>query len=126
MDQAIRWTSIPLFVQNCRRYQNLVQEKNEIHDYQEIYLYYQIYNKEIDSRFTYRDIKDMLLDIYTKKRNAFKVNLGFGFILYRSINRSGNITIPATIISFLRKGLQLTIEWISKDLWDKLYHSMSR
>ena len=51
--------------ETTEEYQNLVQEKiKEIQDYQEIHSYYQIYNKAIDSRFTYRDIRDMLLHIY--------------------------------------------------------------
>ena len=53
-------------------YQNLVQEKKEIRDYQENSSYYQIYNKEIDSRFIYRDIQDMLFDIYTKNEMRSK------------------------------------------------------
>ena len=85
----------PSLYETAEGYQNLVQEKKEIRDYQETSSYYQIYNKEIDSRFTYRDIKDMLLDIYTKKRNAFKVNLGFGFILYRPINQEWKYYYPS-------------------------------
>ena len=73
--------------ENVEGYQNLVHEKmNEIQDHQTIHSHYQIYNKEIDSSFTYRDIRDMILDIFTRKQNSFKVNLGFGFILYRPIS----------------------------------------
>ena len=67
-------------------YQNTIRENmNEIQDHQKTFPYYQIHNKEIDSGFTYRNLRDMILQIYTEKRNAFKVNLGFGFILYKPI-----------------------------------------
>ena len=38
----------------------------------------------------------MLLDIYSKKRNAFKVNLGFGFILYKPISEEWKYFYPST------------------------------
>ena len=48
-------------------YQNLVHEKmKEIQDYEETSSQFQIYNKQTGSEFTYRDIKDMLLDTINK------------------------------------------------------------
>ena len=37
-------------------------------------------NKQIDPSYTYRDINDLLMDIYFNRNNAFKVNLGIGYI----------------------------------------------
>ena len=114
LDQAI----YPSMYETTEEYRDLVQEKRgEIEDYQDIHSHYQMYNRKIDSRFTYRDIRDMLLDIYSKKRNAFKVNLGFGFILNTNRSaKSGNISTPAPIISFSRQRLQLPTGRISENL----------
>ena len=93
LDQPI----YPSMYETTEEYRDLVQEKRQdIQDHQEIHSYYQIHNREIDSRFTYRDIRDMLLDIYSKKRNAFKVNLGFGFILYKPISEEWKYFYPST------------------------------
>ena len=76
----------PSLYEKEEEYQNTIRENmNEIQDRLKSFPYYQIHNKEIDSRFTYRNLRDMILQIYTEKRNAFKVNLGFGFILYKPI-----------------------------------------
>merc|ERR1712035_226266 len=86
MDQAIERACLPLTLRKEGEYQNTIRENmNEIQDRLKSFPYYQIHNKEIDSRFTYRNLRDMILQIYTEKRNAFKVNLGFGFILYKPI-----------------------------------------
>ena len=76
----------PSLYEKEEEYQNTIRENmNEIQDRLKTFPYYRIHNKEIDSRFTYRNLRDMILQIYTEKRNAFKVNLGFGFILYKPI-----------------------------------------
>ena len=47
---------------------------------------YKIINRQIDSIFTYGDLEKLFIDIYSEQQNAFKVNFGFGFILYDTIN----------------------------------------
>ena len=44
-------------------------------------------NKQITPDFTYEDLKDMLYEIIENRGTAFKVNLGFGFILYHLVKR---------------------------------------
>ena len=64
-------------------YKELVQQKiNEIRDSEKKKKIYEVINKQIDSSYTYKDLYDLLLDIYCKRQKAFKVNLGFGFILH--------------------------------------------
>ena len=38
-------------------------------------------NKVLTPDFTYRDLKNILDEIFAKQTNAFKINLGFGFML---------------------------------------------
>ena len=60
----------------------LLQKSNEIRSRKKKNRNYTIYNKEIDYKYTYRDLNDQLLGIYESQRCAFKVNIGFGFILH--------------------------------------------
>ncbi len=67
-------------------YKDLVQQKiKEIRDSEERKKIYEVINKQIDSSYTYKDLYDLLLDIYSKRQKAFKVNLGFGFILHNPL-----------------------------------------
>ena len=67
-------------------FQELITKKiNEIQDHRKKTTSYEVINKRIDPSFTYRDINDLLVDIYVNRKNAFKVNLGFGFILYHTV-----------------------------------------
>ena len=64
-------------------YKELVRQKiNVIRDSEKKNKIYEVINKQIDSSYTYNDLYDLLLDIYCKRQKAFKVNLGFGFILH--------------------------------------------
>ena len=60
----------------------LVRQRIEIRDSEKKNKIYEVINKQIDSSYTYKDLYDLLLDIYCKRQKAFKVNLGFGFILH--------------------------------------------
>ena len=60
----------------------LVRQRIEIRDSEKKNKIYEVINKQIDSSYTYNDLYDLLLDIYCKRQKAFKVNLGFGFILH--------------------------------------------
>ena len=44
-------------------------------------------NKEITPAFTYEDLRDLIYETAMGRGTAFKVNLGFGFILYHVINQ---------------------------------------
>ena len=87
----------PSVYENEKEYQNVVRERiNEIKDRVEIKSRYQIHNKEIDSKFTYRNIRDMILEIYSKKRNTFKVNRGHPF---RTSGENWNFQTPLPHLS---------------------------
>ena len=47
---------------------------------------YTVYNKQIDSSFTYQKLYDLYLDIYQKLKSSFRTNLGFGYILHNRIS----------------------------------------
>ena len=67
-------------------YKEILESKAaEIDDREEVRKYYKMINKKIDTSFTYQQLKDILIDIYTKQSNAFKINIGFSFILYNTI-----------------------------------------
>ena len=42
-------------------------------------------NRKIKPDFTYQNLKDILIDIYTKQSNAYKINIAFASILYNTI-----------------------------------------
>ena len=66
-------------------YQHLVERKQkEIDDRFKKTRNYRIINKAIDSSYTYRELNELLLDIYSTHRNSYKLNLGFGFVLYNT------------------------------------------
>ena len=68
-------------------YQEIIENKhNEIRDRTKENKHYKVYNKQIDPSFTYREINEFLLDLYSKRKNSFKINLGFGYVLYHTIS----------------------------------------
>ena len=67
-------------------YEALVREKNrDIRDRETVSKHRKVINRKIDSSFTYRDLENLLSNIYSEQRNAFKINIGFGFILYHVV-----------------------------------------
>ena len=67
-------------------YQAIVKQKaSEINDRETIKRHYKIINIEIDSAFTYFDLEKLFSNIYNQQENAFKINFGFGFILYNTV-----------------------------------------
>ena len=70
-------------------YQEIIEEKiNEIHDFHKKHIHYEIINKQIDPDYNYWDLYFTLLDIYLNRKNTFKLNLGFGFILHHTITNT--------------------------------------
>ena len=43
-------------------------------------------NRAIDPSFTYSDLENIISDIYSNQKNAFKIQIGFGFILYNTVS----------------------------------------
>ena len=42
-------------------------------------------NRTVDPSFTYADLEQMIMDIYTSQKNAFKISIGFAYILYNTV-----------------------------------------
>lgn len=40
---------------------------------------------KIDSNYTYENLQEVLYGIYRSQKNTFKINLAFGFILYKIV-----------------------------------------
>ena len=59
----------------------------EISDYTKFCKYSQIWNKAVDDRFTYRDLTVWLCEIFKSNTNAFKINIGIGFLLFNPIEK---------------------------------------
>ena len=67
-------------------YQTILRQKiDKIRNYEKIRGQYKLINRQIDSSFTYRDLQKLLSFIYDRQGNAFKLNIGFGFILYNVV-----------------------------------------
>ena len=68
------------------KYHETVDQKiNEVQDSWKKHRRYQVINKQISPCFTYREISDFLIDLYTNHINAFNFNFGLGYILYHTI-----------------------------------------
>ena len=63
------------------------QHINEIKDSHKTTKLYEVINKQITSSYTYKDLHELLLDIYTKHKCPYKINLGMGYILYNIIEK---------------------------------------
>ena len=69
--------------ENYPGFQKLLKEKaSDINNKETSSLYKKVINKKIDYTFTYNELYKELIEIYEYQTNAFKVNLGFGFILF--------------------------------------------
>ena len=44
-------------------------------------------NKQINSDFTYLQLRDFLNEIYSQQTEAYKINIGFGYVLYNTIKK---------------------------------------
>ena len=44
-------------------------------------------NKALTPEFTYRDLRKILYDIYANEKSVYKTNMGFGFMLYHTIEK---------------------------------------
>ena len=58
--------------------------------------YYTEINKELTPGFTYKDLKDMLDEIYAKQTHVFKINLGFGFMLQHVVTDEFRYFYPSS------------------------------
>ena len=63
------------------------KHRNKICDSRSEGKFHVLINKKLTSDFTYNDLQKLLDDIYVSQRTAFKVNLGFGFMLYHTISK---------------------------------------
>ena len=76
-----------IYESSYKDYQKVI-EKNikHIQDKIDKRKFYTVYNKQIDSSFTYRNLLDIYLDIFQKLKSPFKTNLGFGYILHNRVS----------------------------------------
>ena len=63
------------------------QHINDIKDSHKTTKLYEVINKQITSSYTYKDLHELLLDIYSKHKCPYKINLGMGYILYNIIEK---------------------------------------
>ena len=90
--------------ENDTGYQNLITQKiNEIKDWEKKH----IINKQINSDFTYKQLNDLLLDIYKHRKNAFKLNMGIRFILYITITQEYKYHYVSTNNLLFEKALMI-------------------
>ena len=65
------------------QYQELLEEKKDhVNSFEKRYTNHIIINQKVGSNFTYNDLELLLVDIYSKQTNSFKINLGIAFVLY--------------------------------------------
>ena len=68
--------------ENESAYRDIIQQNiSKISTKNSNFKRYQVYNIEIDSRFTYKELYNILVEIYSFQNESYKLNLGFGFIL---------------------------------------------
>ena len=100
--------------ENDEWYSNLIDtHANAIDDHTKKKTHYEIINKKIGDSYTYKDLNDLLVDIYSKHKNGFKINIGIGFILYNPLTGEGkyfyvssnNMLFEKAVLINNRKGL---------------------
>ena len=69
---------------------------NEIRDSRSEEEFHIFLNKQLTPSFTYKDLKDILDDIAHERGTIFKVNLGFGFMLYSTIEERFRYFFPSS------------------------------
>ena len=85
-----------------------------------------IINKRIDTNYTYGELLALIHNVYSQQRSAFKINLGFGYLLYHTVeeyfdyhyNSSNSflfenaITIKnqVDVINFMKKVIDLDLQ----------------
>ena len=69
---------------------------NEIRDSRSEEEFHIFLNKQLTPSFTYKDLKDLVDDITHERGTIFKVNLGFGFMLYNTIEKSFRYFFPSS------------------------------
>ena len=67
---------------NNKKYQNIVQiNKRHIEDKVLDRNVYMTINKELNADFTYKDLKDLIVQALEKHKKVMKFNIGFGIVL---------------------------------------------
>ena len=82
----------PIFLQTgyeeTEGYQEeMAMHMNKIRDSRDEKKFYIFLNKEITPAFTYEDLQNLIYETAMDRGTAFKINLGFGFILYHLIDK---------------------------------------
>ena len=67
--------------------EEMYEHMNKIRDSRDESDVHLFFNKQITPDFTYAELKDLLYEIMKNRGTTFKVNLGFGFILYHLVNK---------------------------------------
>ena len=81
----------------------LNQKHNEIKDWQKKHLHYEVINKQIEPWYNYWELYFSLYDLYLTRKSAFKINLGFGFILYDTVNKKIQVSLCVNQQSAVRE-----------------------
>ena len=86
----------------------LNQKHNEIKDWQKKHLHYEVINKQIEPWYNYWELYFSLYDLYLTRKSAFKINLGFGFILYDTVNKKYKYHYVSTNNLLFEKAVMIT------------------
>ena len=63
-------------------------------------------NKELSSKFSYSNLKELLNEVRRNERGAFKINIGFENMMYNTVNKATGTIMFLTIITFSTEPLQ--------------------
>ena len=90
-------------------YQDVIKEnRNVISDSQDIKRAYAVYNKQIDSTFTYNDLQNLILNVYTQK-SPLKINIAFGYIIHNPTSGEYRYHYPSDNNQIFERAI--TINW---------------
>ena len=71
--------------ENDPKFQELLDEKRKyIDNFEKKFTNHWIINQRTDPGYTYQDLDLLLTNIYSKQANSFKINIGFGFVLFNT------------------------------------------
>ena len=86
----------------------LKKHEGDIQSYEKITSRYKVVNRKIKPSFSYLDLNDLLSTIFDNQKSAFKVSIGFGFILLNPIQKEYKYYYVSTNNLLFEKAFTIT------------------
>ena len=79
-----------------------------------------VVNQQIPPTFTYGDLKSLLADVRSDEQHVFKINLGFGLILYHTITKTYRYFYVSSNHLLFDKAYTISTTYDMRDFYEKI------